>query len=709
MEILKNLTPQQRFAVEKTDGPILILAGSGTGKTKVVICKILYLIKNKKVKPSNILCLTFANKLAEEIKEEVINECNIPPDNDIWISTFYSACARILRSAGEKIGLPPNFVIFDEDDQIALVRDCLQELNLAGRDTSSSSILSSIQRAKDNFIYPDDYEKDVTCSFKKIVARVYRLYQEKLAHNRALDFGDIILQTITLFKKDPKTLSYYQDKFKYVLVDEHQDTNLSQAEFLRMITKKHKNLCVVGDEDQGIYGWKGATIQNILNFEKEYTNCTKIFLEENYRTTPNILEVANRVLKFNTLRLGKNVFSKRASSQEPIFYRASNEYEEAWFVAREILERKKQEKKRYSDFAVLYRTPSQSRIFEEAFAQSNIPYKIIGGEKFFQRKEIKDIISYLRVLSNPYDNLSFKRIINAPLRGIGSVTLSKMEQMAVKNKMSLSEIIKDKKYLGLLRPSIVDTLTEFNAFLDELNRIKNKKSYSEICKIILKKTGYLEEIEKEETQESKEKIRAINNFINVIRSKEKEVNSLTELLERISLHNEIDDYDKKEDSVSLITLHNAKGLEFPVVFLVGLEEGIFPHWVALKDNVDLEEERRLCYVGITRCRDILYITCAHSRNSYGGVKYNKISRFIEELGLLDKNIGYKEPKGKEQKEELKKSRDTFKVGDKVYHDRWGEGEVLEVEGTKEDKIVKVKFLSVGLKNLILKYAPLRKI
>lgn len=708
MDILKGLNKAQQDAVKKTEATVLVISGAGCGGTKVAICKVFYLIKHRGVPPRNILYLTVTNhsKIAARENTAVTLRKKI----DICLSTFHATCAKILREKGEKIGIIPNFVILDEDDQIILVRDCLQELNLMGREISSNSILSSICRAKDNLIHPEDYKKEVGDDhFKKTVSKTYSLYQEKLNTNRSLDFGDLILQTVLLFKKHPEVLSYYQDKFKYIIVDDYQDTNLSCAEFLKMLSAKCKGITVIGNEDHSIFGFKGANIHNILNFEKIWgSSVEKIYLEENYRFPPGILAVANNLLKFNTHRVEKNIYSRKKDGLPPVFYKASNEYEEAWFVTREIMEKIKKEKKRYCDFAVLYRTPGQARIFEETFTQSNIPYKITSGFKFFQRKEIKDIISYLRVMSNFYDNLSFKRIVNAPLRGIGNITLLKLEQMATKNKMALSEIVKDDECLGALRPSIKDTLFDFNGFLKELNKIRKDKSTSEVCKIILKKTKYLEELEKDDTEESKNKLAAIEEFIVQIKKLEKENGSLVNLLEKISLHSEIDDYNRKEQSVTLMTVHNAKGLEFPVVFLVGLEEGIFPHWGSLKDDIDLEEERRLCYVGATRVQDVLYITCAHSRNSYGGVKYNKTSRFIEELGLLDKNIGYKGGKGKEIKvdDSLPKKPESFKMGDKVYHDRWGEGKIVEIR--KENNVISVNFVSVGLKNLILDYAPLRK-
>ncbi len=710
MDILKGLNRAQLQAVKKKEGIALVISGAGCGGTKVAKSKMSYLIKHCGVPPKSILYLTVTNHAVQSARESAANF--LGKKTEVWISTFYAACAKVLREKGEKIGIIPNFVILDEDDQIILVRDCLQELNLMGRETSSNSILSSICRAKDNLIYPEDYKKEAGDDhFKKMVSKTYSLYQEKLETNRSLDFGDLILQTVLLFKKHPEVLSYYQDRFKYIIVDDYQDTNLSCAEFLKILSAKTKGLTVIGNEDHSVFGFRGANIHNILNFEKIWgSSVEKIYLEENYRFPPSILAVANNLLKSNTRRVEKNIYSRKKDGPPPVFYKASNEYEEAWFVTREIMERIKKEKRKYCDFAVLYRTPGQSRIFEETFTQSNIPYKITSGFKFFQRKEIKDIISYLRVLSNFYDNLSFKRIVNAPLRGIGSITLLKLEQMATKNKMALSEIVKDDKSLGLLRPSIKDTLFDFNDFLKELNKIRKNKSISEICKIILKKTKYLEELEKDDTDESKNKLSAIEDFIVQIKKLEKEQESLAHLLEKISLHNEIDDYDRKHQSVTLMTVHNTKGLEFPVVFLVGLEEGIFPHWGSLKDDIDLEEERRLCYVGTTRAQDVLYITCAHSRNSYGGVKYNKTSRFIEELGLLDKNIGYKGGgKGKEAKagDSLPKKQESFKMGDKVYHDRWGEGKIVEIR--KENNVISVSFVSVGLKNLILDYAPLKKL
>ncbi len=741
--ILQGLNPQQKKAVLHTEGPLLVLAGAGSGKTKVIVHRIAHLINNKKVHPTSILAVTFTNKAAREMADRVTHLLGKKLLETLWISTFHSTCARILRMECHRLGIPKTFVIFDESDQLALIKECMREYDIDEKSISPQSVRAAISIAKDKLKDADVFLAEAQTEQHKQIAKIFKLYDEKLRAHKACDFADLIFLVIKLFKQYPQVLKFYQEKFRYVLVDEYQDTNDTQAEFLRLISKQHKNLCVVGDEDQSIYGWRGANVSNILNFQKEFgANAACIELNENYRSTQAVLESANAVIKNNEARLGKILISKRGRGDEVQSYQARDEQDEAWHVAKEILRlRKGAKKKSFKDFSILYRTHAQSRIFEEIFLQSSIPYTIIGGTKFYERKEIKDIVAYLRVLCNPDDAVSLRRIINVPHRGLGSATIAKLENLGKEENLTLYESITSEGLWIQFRPPARERLKELAELLQLCAQKAKELKVSELVEFILGKTAMVESLEDEKTKESEARVENIKEFLTMAKQFQKTApdSSLFAFLEMISLVTDIDTLDGKQDSVKLMTLHNAKGLEFPVVFIVGMEEGLFPHRSALMDTKELEEERRLCYVGVTRAKDHLYFTYRFRRNLYGGIVQNPVSRFLEEMGCTKSDVAfmYKTSKGIQTSSfhyqgvyndggDGKKHvaaggaagmggagnggnnvSTSVKVGDKVYHKMWGEGKVVGKEGKGEDMLVNVNFVTVGQKKLMLKYAPLQ--
>ncbi|WHE06605.1 DNA helicase PcrA [Thermoanaerobacterium thermosaccharolyticum] len=715
MNILDKLNDRQKEAVATTEGPLLILAGAGSGKTRVLTHRIAYLIKEKRVSPANILAITFTNKAAQEMKDRV--ESLLGYVGDIWVSTFHSACVRILRRDIEKIGYDKNFVIYDTQDQKSLVSDCIKELDLNEKQYTPKSMLSAISKAKDKMISPDEYLLEFGNDYRnKKVADVYKLYQKKLKKDNALDFDDIIIKTIELFKKDEGILRYYQDKFRYIMVDEYQDTNRPQYEFVNLLAKRYRNLCVVGDDDQSIYGWRGADIKNILDFEKDYPEAKVIKLEQNYRSTQIILDAANNVIDNNIKRKKKQLWTDNKDGEKIIVCEVQNEREEANFIIDRIKDLIANGKK-YSDFAILYRTNAQSRIFEEACMMNDIPYKLVGALRFYDRKEIKDIIAYLRILVNPYDDVSLKRIINVPKRGIGESTVSALEQYAREHDTSMYFAIPDVELKGRARK----VLDNFKNFIDDLINQLDFMNIIEVIDYILEKTGYMDELKADDTKESESRIENINEFIRAAREfmETSEDKSLESFLSGITLVSDIDTAGDIGESVVLMTLHSAKGLEFPVVFMAGMEEGIFPSSMSFIDEHELEEERRLCYVGITRAKERLFMTYARTRNLYGKPQYNTASRFINEIPQ-DLIVEYDKGAIKRNDYEsvssyintfARKANDkaNYNPGDKVEHKLWGIGTVVNVEGIGEDRELTVAFPNVGIKRLSLKYAPIRAI
>ena len=665
-EILNGLNNKQYEAVVNTDGPVLVIAGAGSGKTKVLTHKIAYLIQEKNILPWNILAITFTNKAANEMKERITNIVG-ETAKDIWMGTFHSICVRILRKHIEQIGFDSSFIIFDTSDQKTLIKRCLKDLQIDDKQFSDKSVLSEISNAKNEMLEPDQYLAKYHGDFRRDkIGEVYTLYQKRLKENNAIDFDDIINFTIKIFNQNPEILNYYSSKFRYILVDEYQDTNKSQFTLVKMLAEVNKNITVVGDNDQGIYSFRGADISNILNFEKDFKGTTIIKLEQNYRCTGNILKAANAIIKNNETKYEKKLWTENDAGNLPKVYSADNEYDEATFIVNQISHLQKQEKYKYSDFAVLYRMNTQSRAIEDILRREGIPYKIIGGLKFYERKEIKDIVSYLRLVQNLSDNLSLTRIINEPKRGIGRTSLDKISNIAVQNETSMYEVIKKADEYGLNRVFL--SSREFINVIEEARSKKDDMQISELVKFLLKKTGYIKALEDENTIEAENRIENLEEFLTVAMEFEKEEaeNTLQNFLEGMTLSSDFDNVEDLEESITLMTLHSAKGLEFPVVFLVGMEEGIFPGYRSIGEPVELEEERRLCYVGVTRAKENLFLTCSKMRTMFGSTSCNLPSRFLEEIpeDLLD---GYEEAFGGSklaQKDTFKDSNYSWSYGNK---------------------------------------------
>ena len=765
-DILKGLNDKQYEAVVNTEGPCLVIAGAGSGKTKVLTHKIAYLIGEKGAKPWDILAITFTNKAANEMKQRIADLVG-EQAKDIWMGTFHSICVRILRRFIDRIGFDSSFIIFDTSDQKTLVKGCLKDLAIDDKLFNDRSVLSEISNAKNEMLEPDQYTVRANGDFRKEkIATVYELYQKRLKENNAIDFDDIINYTIKILMENPDILEYYSNKFKYVLVDEYQDTNKAQFTLVTLFASRNGNITVVGDNDQGIYSFRGADISNILNFERDFPGTKIIKLEQNYRCTGNILKAANAVIKNNEVKYKKELWTQNDEGNLPKVYQADNEYDEGAYIVEQIEHLKREEYYKYSDFAVLYRMNTQSRAIEDILRRENIPYKIVGGLKFYERKEIKDTIAYLRLIQNGSDNLSLKRIINEPKRGIGKTSLEKIEQIAIANEKSMYEIIKDAEQYGLNRVYL--NSREFINTIEELKAKKDELTVSELIKLTLKKTGYTKALENENTIEAENRIANLDELLTVAIEFEEEFaeNSLSEFLEGITLSSDLDNMEEVEESVTLMTLHSAKGLEFPAVFLVGMEEGIFPGRQSMMEPKELEEERRLCYVGITRAKENLFLTCSKQRTIFGSTSYNPISRFLEEIPqeLLE---GYDEAFGTtSNKEEMfkdspyswtygsknasaiksykinekepvsasakstnigfafrtaesflnnlgRKSSGTnnldlskYEVGVRVFHKKFGEGTINIVEPEGEDLKVDINFDKVGHKRLMAKFANL---
>lgn len=638
MDMLADLNPPQREAVTTTEGPLLILAGAGSGKTRALTYRVAYLLKEKKVDPLSILAITFTNKAANEMKERI--EALIGKDiaKGMWISTFHSACVKILREQIDKLGFKRNFVIYDDHDKETLIKQCLKDLSLDPKRYSPKTVAVTISNSKNELIDPDTFASQASTYFERIVSEVYHLYQERLFKNNALDFDDLIMITVNLFELYPDILEIYQDRFRYILIDEYQDTNHAQFRWVSLLAEKHRNLCVVGDDDQSIYQFRGANIRNILEFEQDYPDAKVIKLEQNYRSTQAILDAANEVIKNNRGRKAKTLWTANDQGRGLNWYQAEDEHDEASYVATqiELLSRKPAAAggpgKTYQDFAVFYRTNAQSRVFEEVFLSYKLPYKIVGGVKFYERAEIKDILAYLRVLQNPLDEVSLKRIINVPRRGIGKTTVDRIDTFALRNDLSFYEALNKVDKVPSLPSGAQRSIKEFLSLASTLSK-KGSKRLHELVEELLDKTAYLQLLKQEDTIEAQSRMEYIEEFVAACREfeVESEKGGLEEFLEKVALITDIDTYDEREKAVTLMTLHNAKGLEFPVVFMVGMEEGLFPHIRSMTDESELEEERRLCYVGLTRAQEVLYLTSAWSRSLYGGPNYTTHSRFLKEI------------------------------------------------------------------------------
>ncbi len=633
MDLLNGLNKEQKLAVLHNEGPLLILAGAGSGKTRVLTNRIAYLIKEQGVFPSNILAITFTNKAAREMRER-INSLIGDLSYDMWVGTFHSICIRILRRDIEKLGYDRSFVIYDTQDQQVVIKECIKELNINEKNFPPKSVLENISKQKNELIDAAHFEKLYASDFRMgKIAKLYTLYQKKLKSNNALDFDDIIMNTIRLFNEQPEVLSFYQRKFRYILVDEYQDTNTAQYMLVRRLSETHGNLCVVGDDDQGIYSWRGANIRNILDFEKDFRGCTTIKLEQNYRSTQTILDAANHVIKNNTGRKCKSLWTDNKGGHKIVLCENENEHEEALYTAREIQRLIKEEDRKFKDFAVLYRINAQSRVLEEMFMREGLPYKIVGGQKFYDRKEIKDLIAYLRLVQNPADNVSLKRVINVPKRGIGDTTVETAEDLAFEAGVAIFSVVANADECPSLKRAAAK-LSSFATMVMKFRTMKESMGIAELLDVVINDTGVLKEYEAENTVEAQSRIENIKELKSVAMEFEKqsEDSSLEEFLAHISLVSDLDNLEEEQDYVVLMTMHSAKGLEFPVVFLPGMEEGVFPGYRAITEGPEqLEEERRLCYVGITRAREKLYLSNARFRTLFGNSSYNKPSRFLAEI------------------------------------------------------------------------------
>ena len=743
MSIYDTLNPPQREAVAQTEGPVLILAGAGSGKTRVLTHRIAYLMDEKGVNPWNILAITFTNKAAQEMRERVDKLVGFGSES-IWVSTFHSACVRILRRHIDNLGYDMNFTIYDTDDQKSLMKDVCRKMNIDTKIYKERSLLAQISHAKDELLTPDDMEMKAAGDYNmKKVASVYREYQAALRKNNALDFDDLIVKTVELFEKCGAVLEYYQERFKYIMVDEYQDTNTAQFKFISLLAQRYQNLCVVGDDDQSIYKFRGANIGNILGFEHVFPDARVIRLEQNYRSTRNILNAANQVIANNTERKAKTLWTENEEGSKVHFRQFLNAYEEAEYVAGEIGKLKRNGLGNYRDCAILYRTNAQSRIFEEKFIAANIPYKLVGGVNFYARKEIKDLLCYLKTINNARDDLAVQRIINVPKRGIGATTLGRVQDYADNMGISLYEALRVAEEV----PSIGRSLSKIDGFVTFIQMLKSKAdvmTVEEILQEVIDSTGYVAELEAEDTEESRARIENIDELISKTvayqeaMEEQNQPATLSGFLEEVALIADIDTVDPDQDYVLLMTLHSAKGLEFPKVFMVGMEDGIFPSHMTISygDDGEMEEERRLCYVGITRAMKDLTLTCAQQRMIRGETQYNRVSRFVREIPRELVDLGHtiqeKKPKVEEliptpakysKMKEILQGRNykprefkvtkanslDYEVGDTVRHIKFGVGIVKEIVEGGRDYEVTVEFDKVGVKKMFASFAKLKKI
>ncbi|WEK56403.1 MAG: DNA helicase PcrA [Candidatus Cohnella colombiensis] len=777
---IQKLNPMQREAAITTDGPLLIMAGAGSGKTRVLTHRIGYLISKRIAAPWSILAITFTNKAAREMQDRVAKLVG-PSGKDIWVSTFHSMCVRILRKDIERIGYSRNFSILDSGDQLSVIKNVMKENNIDIKKIEPKAVQATISGAKNELVTPDQYESTQGDYFQKIVAKVYTQYQRRLRSNNALDFDDLIMLTIQLFKEVPEVLDFYQNKFRYLHVDEYQDTNRAQYMLCKMLASKHHNICVVGDSDQSIYRWRGADITNILNFEKDYPESKSILLEQNYRSTSNILDAANAVIKNNHGRKAKNLWTDQSGGDKITVYQGGTEHEEGYYIAGEI-RKNRQSAKRFDDHAILYRTNAQSRVMEEILIKSEIPYQIVGGVKFYDRKEIKDILAYLRLISNPDDDISLNRIINVPKRSLGDTTMAKVQAEANEREVSIFRLLNEGDGLigdGLYHLDIQTrakvALSDFRDLMRDLTAMVEYLSVTELTEKMLELTNYRDELIRENSLESQSRLENIEEFLSVTQEFEKrnEDKSLVAFLTDLALIADIDSMNKDEeddgsgDAVVLMTMHSAKGLEFPVVFIIGMEEGVFPGNRAFLDNDEMEEERRLAYVGITRAEKRLFLTCARTRTLYGRTNSNPPSRFLEEIpsslkeavetvggsssgsygsysgsygarsggGFGSRSVAGSSGVGASgagigSRAKVVTSSGVTSVnatpavsatnpageglqvvaGDKVQHAKWGVGTIIAVKGAGNDAELQIAFPApIGVKRLLAAFAPVTKI
>lgn len=757
--LLNGMNDRQAEAVQTTEGPLLIMAGAGSGKTRVLTHRIAYLIDEKMVNPWNILAITFTNKAAREMRERA--EKLKTEAQDCLIATFHSMCVRILRREADHIGYNRNFTIVDPGEQRTLMKRILKNLNLDPKKWNERAILGTISNAKNDLIDEVAYANLAGDMYTEIVAKCYTAYQKELRQSEAMDFDDLIMLTLRLFDQNPDVLTYYQQRYQYIHVDEYQDTNHAQYQLVKLLASRFKNICVVGDADQSIYGWRGADMQNILDFEKDYPEAKVVLLEENYRSTKTILQAANEVIRNNRNRRPKNLWTQNEDGEEIVYYRANDEQDEALFVARTI-DQLSREGYSHKDFAVLYRTNAQSRTVEEALLKSNIPYTMVGGTKFYSRKEIRDVISYLNLIANPSDNISYERVVNEPKRGVGPGTVEKIRDFASSQEMSLLDA-SAKILLSPVKGKAAQAVYDFANMLLDLRERLDDYTVTELVEAVLEKTGYSAALVAQATLESQARIENIEEFLSVTKNfdespdnpaDESGLDKLSRFLNDLALIADTDDGDTENSEVTLMTLHAAKGLEFPVVFLIGMEENVFPLSRASEDEDELEEERRLAYVGITRAEKILYLTNANSRMLYGKTNYNQPTRFLREISsdLLDyqglarpANSSFKVsytnsdtskfgqgmslaqalqerkrqaapssistsslPFGKSSLSQPSKPEVAWAIGDIAHHKKWGDGTVLAVSGSGNNQELKINFPEVGLKKVLASIAPIEK-
>ena len=755
MEIEKYLNPQQVKAVKNTGGPLLVIAGAGSGKTRVLTYRIAYLVNNKNVDPFSILAITFTNKAAREMKKRVIELVGRIGEH-MWVSTFHSFCARFLRFEIYNLGMSANYVIYDEDDSIKLISRIAREMDIDIKRFTPRAIKSVISDAKNHLVDFETYNRKASDYFEKIVARVYNTYQERLLKANALDFDDLLVFTVDILNLFPKTRKRYQDKFQYILVDEFQDTNMAQNEIVMLIGGRHKRICVVGDDDQSIYSWRGAKISNITEFDRQFENVSVIKLEQNYRSTQNILDAANAVIKNNENRRPKKLWTENSKGERVSKYTASDEKVEVSFVINIIKEYIKKKSRKYRDFAIFYRTNAQSRAVEEQLVRQNIPYKIFGGLRFYDRMEIKDMLAYMKLISNLKDIVSLIRIVNVPRRKIGKTTISTIERYAQRNTITFCEAFYQVDEIPALSNSVKVRINDFISMMAGLRNHAAENPVDKLLKEIWKRTGYIKGLKQEETIESINRIENLRELHTVTKEFDEKASliesaaaagfiledpaekarvaaedpgprqigpeggssfsRLDNFLEEVSLLTDLDNYDEGADSLVLMTLHNAKGLEFPIVFMIGMEEGIFPHSRSMSNTDEIEEERRLCYVGITRAMEKVFLTSALSHRIYGDASYMTVSRFLSEIPpdlISDENSSgpkfassIRQNTGNDIKRKIGLD---YRIGDFVEHKMWGRGQVLNVKRSSDDVELDVNFTSVGLKHLLVSFAPLEKV
>lgn len=743
--LLRGMNAEQAKAVRQTEGPLLIMAGAGSGKTRVLTHRIAYLVVEKQVYPSQILAITFTNKAAREMRERIDGLLGIGTSERMWVSTFHSMCVRILRRDIGRLGMSTSFSILDGSDQLTVVKNICKQLNIDPKQYDPRSILHAISAAKNECIHAKTYRNQVNAfsPFEKVVADVYEEYEKRLKQNQSLDFDDLIMTTIDLFEQVPDVLDFYQNKFQYIHVDEYQDTNHAQYRLVRMLADKFRNLCVVGDSDQSIYRWRGADIGNILSFEKDYKDATVIMLEQNYRSTQRILQAANDVIQNNRSRYDKKLRTDNDEGDPIYIYKAANEREESQFVVQQIRKLQEQDGFRLDQFAILYRTNAQSRLIEEYLVKSNLDYTIVGGTKFYDRKEIKDLLSYLKLIANNDDDLALARIINEPKRSIGATSFERMARYAIENDRSIFDALQEVDFMGLTAKAASEA-AKFREMIAGFTQMQEYLSVTELVEQVLDKSGYRNMLQAEKTIEAESRLENIEEFISVTQEFEKRAEtggdrSLIAFLTDLALIADIDSLDQEEnqndEKIVLMTMHSAKGLEFPIVFIIGMEENIFPHSRSIGDEEEMEEERRLAYVGITRAEEQLYLTCAASRTLYGRESYNSPSRFIHEISdqiveVLSKEVSYgtrfrsrlpfetttkdtatpvrpavtKQPYAASGGEKL-----GWRAGDKAVHKKWGTGVVVSVKGSGDDLELDIAFPNpVGIKRLLAKFAPIEK-